>query len=62
VHLAATESTVEIWNVAERLAVHPRAARPGQRRGLPHADDGRRREPLARQHGAFEIEVRSLIA
>jgi hypothetical protein len=31
VHIAATESTVEIWHGAERLAVHPRATRPAQR-------------------------------
>jgi Mu transposase, C-terminal domain len=45
VHVASTESTVELWAGGERLAVHPRATRPGQRlvlpgqwAGLPRAD------------------------
>ena len=69
IHIAASETTVEIWNGPERLAVHPRAARPSQRlvlpgqwAGLPQPDDRRRREPLGRQQAAIEVEVRPLAA
>jgi Mu transposase, C-terminal domain len=54
VHMAASDSTVEIWNGPESLAVQPRATRPAQRlplprqwAGLPQSDDRRRREPRA---------------
>jgi transposase len=69
VHIAATESTVEIWNGAERLAVHPRATRPAQRLplpgqwvGLPQSDGRRRLEPLGRQQAMVDVEVRPLAA
>jgi hypothetical protein len=52
---------VELWAGTERLAVHPRATRPGQWASLPQGD-GRRRpaEPLGRQRPAVEVEQRPL--
>jgi hypothetical protein len=67
VHVAATESTVEIWAGSERLAVHPRATRPRQRlvlpgqwAGLPGADARRAGEPLGRQCAVVDVEARPL--
>jgi transposase len=67
VRVAADAATVEIWSEAERLAVHPRATRPGQRfvlpgqwAGLPRSEGRRSPEPLGRQHPALTVETRSL--
>jgi len=67
VRVAADAATVEIWDETERLAVHPRATRPGQRvilpgqwAGLPRGDGRRPTEPLGRQHPALTVEVRAL--
>jgi transposase len=67
VRVAADVATVEIWDETERLAVHPRATRPGQRvilpgqwAGLPRGDGRRPMEPLGRQHPALTVEVRAL--
>jgi transposase len=65
--VAAEAATVEIWGEAERLAVPPRATRPGQRvilpgqwSGLPRSEARRPMEPLGRQHPALAVEVRAL--
>jgi len=67
VRVAADAATVEIWAETERLAVHPRAMRPGQRVilpgqwvGLPRGEGRRPTEPLGRQHPALTVEVRAL--
>ena len=67
VHVAGTESTVEIWGGGARLAVHPRATRPGQRlvlpgqwAGLPRSDARRAAEPLGHQRVALDVETRPL--
>jgi transposase len=67
VEVMATGSTVEIWARDDRLAVHPRARRPGQRFTLPGQWDGLRngngrppKEPLAVQVATVEVERRSL--
>jgi hypothetical protein len=67
VHVAGTESTVEIWGGGTRLAVHPRATRPGQRlvlpgqwAGLPRSDARRAAEPLGHQRVALDVETRPL--
>jgi transposase len=67
VQVAATESTIEIWAGGERLALHPRATRlgqrlvlPGQWAGLPRSDARRAMEPLGRQRAALDIETRAL--
>ena len=59
--------TVEIWSGDERIAVHPRAQRarqrfilPGQWQGLPRGDGRPRREAVAVQVPAGEVERRSL--
>jgi len=59
--------TVEIWAGDVRLAVHPRATRPGQRftlpgqwEGLPSPDRRPERQPLATQVPWIEVEQRSL--
>ena len=59
--------TVEIWSGSERIAVHPRAQQPGQRfivpgqwAGLPKGDNRPRREAVAVQIPAGEVERRSL--
>ena len=58
---------VEIWSDSDRLAVHPRAHRQGQRLTLPgqwaglvDGDDSPRREALAVQVSAGQVERRSL--
>lgn len=67
VEVAATPLTVEIWQGAERLAVHPRALHPGQRFTLPGQWAGVARgtnrppqEGIAVQIPAVEVERRSL--
>ena len=59
--------TVEIWAGDERIAVHPRAQQPGQRfilpgqwAGLPRGDNRPRREAVAVNIPAGEVERRSL--
>ena len=58
---------VEIWSGDERLAVHPRSHRrgqrltlPGQWEGLVNGESGRKREALAVQVSAQQVERRSL--
>jgi len=58
---------VELWAEGRRLAVHPRAAAPGQKftlpgqwEGLPMGGGCRRRQPLALQVPEPEVERRSL--
>ena len=58
---------VEIWSGADRLAVHPRAHRrgqrltlPGQWAGLVNGDESPRREAVAIQVSAGQVERRSL--
>ena len=58
---------VEIWSGDERLAVHPMAHRRGQRLTLPgqwdglvNGDQGPKREALAVQVSAQQVERRSL--
>ena len=59
--------TVEIWTGCDRIAVHPRAQKPGQRfvlpgqwEGLPRGDNRPRREAVAVQAPVGEVERRSL--
>ncbi len=59
--------TVEIWTGEQRLAVHPRAERPGQRftapgqwEGLPRGGGRPPKEALAVQVVVEEVERRSL--
>ena len=59
--------TVEIWAGDERIAVHPRAQRAGQRfilpgqwAGLPRGDGRPRQEAVAVQVPVGEVELRSL--
>ena len=58
---------VEIWAGDERIAVHPRAQKPGQRfilpgqwQGLPQGDNRPRRDAMAVQVPVGEVERRSL--
>ena len=67
VQVGQRRGTVEIWAGDERIAVHPRAQRPGQRfllpgqwKGLPRGDNRPRREAVAVQIPAGEVERRSL--
>ena len=67
VEVQADAETVQLWLGSERLAVHPRATRPGQRLtapgqwdGLPTADGRPRREALAAQVPTVEVQHRSL--
>ena len=60
---------VEIWSGSDRLAVHPRAHRrgqrltlPGQWAGLVNGDEGPMREAVAVQVPAGQVERRSLEA
>jgi len=69
VQVAPSRGTVEIWDGDQRLAVHPRAQKPGQRftlpgqwRGLRNGDSGPRKEPLAIQVSTVEVQRRSLKA
>ena len=67
VQVGVSAGMVEIWSREERLAVHPRAHRRGQRLTLPgqwdglvNGETGRRREALAVQVSAQQVERRSL--
>ena len=67
VQVGQRQGTVEIWAADERIAVHPRAEKQGQRfilpgqwAGLPRGDDRPRREAVAVQVPAGEVERRSL--
>ena len=67
VRVGVGAGTVEIWSGQERLAVHQRAHRRGQRLTLPgqwdglvNADTGPKREALAVQVSAQRVESRSL--
>lgn len=67
VQVQANEETVEIWAGDERLAVHPRALRPGQHLpapnqwdGLPGWDARPLQEALAMQSARIEVEKRAL--
>ena len=67
VQVGQRQGTVEVWAGDERIAVHPRAQRPGQRfilpgqwSGLPMGDNRPRREAMAVQISAGEVERRSL--
>ncbi len=67
VQVGQRSGTVEIWTGDQRLAVHPRADRPGQRftapgqwAGLSRGDGRPRQEALAVQVAVEEVERRSL--
>ena len=67
VQVGQRQGTVEVWADDERIAVHPRAQRPGQRfilpgqwSGLPRGDDRPQREAVAVQVPVGEVERRSL--
>ena len=67
VQAGVSAGAVEIWSGQERLAVHPRAHRrgqrltlPGQWKGLGNADTGPKREALAVQISEQRVESRSL--
>jgi transposase len=69
VQVQADAGTVQIWAGEQRLAVHPRAHRPGQRliapgqwAGLAGADGRPPKEPLAVQLPAVEVQQRPLAA
>ena len=67
VQVAQRQGKVEFWAGDERIAVHPRAQRAGQRfifpgqwSGLPMGDNRPRRETMAVQISAGEVERRFL--
>jgi transposase len=67
VQVQADAATVQVWAGEQRLVVHPRAGRPGQRFTAPgqwdglRSGDGRpRREALAAQVPTVEVERRPL--
>ena len=67
VQVVQRQGTVEIWAGDERIVVHPRAQQPGQRyilpdqwSGLPRGDNHPRKEAVAVQIPAAEVERRSL--
>ena len=67
VQVGQRQGTVEIWAGDERIAVHPRAQRPGKRfilpgqwAGLPRGDGRPRQEAVAVQVPVGEVERRSL--
>ena len=67
VQVGERQGTVEIWSGDERIAVHPRAQQPKQRfilpgqwSGLPRGDHRPRKEAVAVQIPAGEVERRSL--
>ena len=67
VQVGPRSGMVEIWSGDERLAVHPRAHKAGQRLTLPgqwaglvNGDEGPRREAVAVQVSAGQVERRSL--
>lgn len=67
VQVQAEPDRIEIWAGDQRIAVHPRAMRPGQRftlpgqwSGLPRQDDRPAKEALAVQIPRVEVQHRSL--
>lgn len=67
VQVGQRSGTVEIWTGDQRLAVHPRAERPGQRftapgqwEGLPRGDGRPQQEAVAVQVAVGDVERRSL--
>ena len=67
VQVGQRQGTVAVWAGDERIAVHPRAQRlgqrfilPGQWSGLPMGDGRSRREAMAAQIPVGEVERRSL--
>ena len=67
VQVRQRQGTVEVWASNERIAVHPRAQQAGQRfilpgqwAGLPKGENRPRREVVAVQIPAGEVERRSL--
>ena len=67
VQVGQRQGTVEIWAGDERIAVHPRAQKQGQRfvqpgqwAGLPRGDGRPRQEAVAVQVPTEEVERRSL--
>ena len=67
VQVGQRQGTVEVWTGNERIAVHPRAQQAGQRfilpgqwARLPKGDNRPRREAVAVQIPAGEVERRSL--
>ena len=67
VQVGVNAGTVEIWSGSERLAIHPRAHRPRQRltlpgqwKGLVNGDTRPRREAIAVQMSAQQVESRPL--
>ena len=67
VQVGQRQGTLEIWAADERIAVHPRAQRPGQRlilpgqwQGLPKGDNRPRQEAMAVQIPVGDVERRSL--
>lgn len=68
VQVQANAQTVEIWAGPQRLAVHPRASKPGQHfkapgqwAGVWPQDSRPRREALAVELPTVEVEQRSLV-
>ena len=67
VQVGQRRGTVEVWDGDERIAVHPRAQKPGRRfilpgqwEGLPRGDSRPRREAVAVQILIGDVERRSL--
>ena len=67
VQVGQRQGTVEIWAGDERIAVHPRSQKPGQRlilpgqwQGLPRGDGRPKPEAMAVQIPVGEVERRSL--
>ena len=67
VQVGQRQGTVEIWAGSERIAVHPRAQKPGRRfilpgqwAGLPRGDGRPRQEAVAIQVPVGEVERRPL--
>ena len=67
VQVQAEGSLVEVWSGEQRLAMHPRAGRPGQRFTLPGqwsglglGDSRPKKEPLATQVEEIEVQQRPL--
>ena len=67
VQVGQRQGTLEIWAGDERIAVHPRAQKPGQRfilpgqwKGLTQGDNRPRREAMVVQIPVGEVERRSL--
>ena len=67
VQVQAEGSLVEVWSGEQRLAMHPRAGRSGQRFTLPGqwsglglGDSRPKKEPLATQVEEIEVQQRPL--